>query len=522
MSSHSHSPPGSLLRNGRMLALAAACGIGIQLASIPRAAAQPAESMPGYPASQRSRQAAGVLARDITSILADRNFIDASWGISVVSCDNGELLYHFQDARNRQVASNIKLLTTAAALHRLGGDYRYATDLFIGGTIGADGQLSGNLVIRTSGDPSISPSFGVDPRSMIRGWARSLDSLGIHSLQNVLVDAGCFDSVPYAPGWAWDDEPFGFNAQISGAAIYDNGIEVTVKPGREPGAPVSIDISPSTAYVSIKVTATTSRGDSASTLDIRRERGGSVITVSGNIAATAEPYVEHVSVDHPPLFFATLVKEELERNGIVVHGMAYNAADYPERFSYGSLRGIATWLSPQLRAIVAATNKQSLNLSAEMILKKLGREFMSNGSTAAGVEVVKRMLTEIGVDVEHIRLYDGSGLSRQDMIAPADITTLLRWAHRSPIASDFMESLAIAGRDGTLANRMRSSLAENNVVGKTGYLGGIRALSGYVRTRDGELLAYSIVANNYSVPTSVVNTAQDLIAMRLASFSRKG
>lgn len=161
-----------------------------------------------------------------------------------------------------------------------------------------------------------------------------------------------------------------------------------------------------------------------------------------------------------------------------------------------------------------------------MILKKLGREFSpassAAGSTSSGLDVVRRHLGDIGIDVEHLRLSDGSGLSRQNMIAPADITTLLRWGRRSRLFEGFMASLAVAGRDGTLANRMRGTLAEGNVFAKTGYMTGIRAISGWVRTRDGEWLAFSIVLNNYSIPTSVVNTAHDLILMRLASFSRKG
>ncbi len=485
--------------------------------------AQQAESLPGPPSAQRngSRHVLSTLQRDIDAILADRNFADASWGISVVSCDNGEVLYSHNEKRNRQVASNIKLLTTATALRRLGSEFQYTTELYMGGSVAPNGELSGNLVVRCSGDPSLSPIFGVDPREIIRGWGRKLDSLGIRSVQNVLVDASNFDDIPYAPGWAWDDEPFGFNAQISAAAIYDNSVEITVTPGKTPGAPVSIDISPSTAYVTLKVTAITSRGDSASTIDISRERGSGMIVVDGNIASGSDPYVEHISVENPALFFATLVKEELSRFGIVVHGAPYNAAEYPAPFTYAALRKIDAYRSLLLRDIVATTNKLSLNLAAEMLVKKLGREYLGIGSTEAGVEVIQRMLAETGIDSEHIRLYDGSGLSRQDMIAPADMTSLLRWAYRSPIATDFMRSLATAGVDGTLANRLRGTLAERNVIGKTGYLSGIRALSGYARTRDGELLAFSIIINNYSVPTSIVNTAQDLILMRLASFSRK-
>lgn len=496
----------------------------IAIAMLQQAQGQSPINLPGLPPAQRpsTRGALPVLSTDINAILEDRNFTDATWGVSVISCDNGETLYSHNDRRNRQVASNVKLVTTAAALYKLGGDHRYWTDLYIGGAIQGNGELSGNVVIRCSGDPSISPSFGADPREIVREWARTLDSLGIRSIQNVVVDASQFDDVPYAPGWAWDDESFGFNAQISAAAIYDNSVEVTVTPGKMPGDPVSIDISPSTAYVTLKVTAMTSRRDSISTIDIRRERGTSMIVVSGNVAAGADPYVQQISVENPPLFFATLVREEFNRFGIVVHGEAYDSESYPERFTYQALRKVGTHRSPTMREIVAAVNKYSLNLAAEMLVKTLGREYMGVGSTSAGLEVMKGLLAETGIDNEHIRLYDGSGLSRQDMMAPADISGLLRWTRRSPISQDFTASLAIAGVDGTLSGRLRGTLAERNAVGKTGYLGGVRALSGFIRTRDGELLAFAIITNNYSVPTSVVNTAQDLILMRLASFSRRG
>lgn len=492
------------------------------MTSVFSATAQPVirrDPLPGINRGGKGRVSS--LADDINAIISDRSFADASWGISVVSCDKQETLYGHNDLRNRQVASNIKLLTTGAAIWRLGSDYTHMTEVYISGEAGNNAGIYGDLVIRTMGDPTLSPSFGMNPRQVFRSWAATLDSLGIHSLRNVVVDASYFDELPYAPGWAWDDEPFGYNAQISAASVYDNSIEVRVTPGKMPGDPVSIDISPSTAYVTLRVTAGTSRVDSTSTLDIRRERGSDIIVISGNIATGSETYVEHISIEQPPLFYATIVSEELARAGIEIRGSAYDAADFPQPLLYQSLRKVVERRSPPLREIVAAINKQSLNLAAEMTLKSLGREFGGGGTTVAGIEVVKRFLADVGIDIEHLRLYDGSGLSRQNMLSPADMTKLLQWLHRSSISADFLASLSIAGVDGTLASRLVGTRAEKNMVGKTGYLSGIRALSGYVRTRDGELLAFSIVSNNYSVPTGVVNTAQDLIIMRLASFSRR-
>jgi len=493
--------------------------------------AQPsrAERLPG-PSPARSggatrtteRQALSQLSQDIDAIIADRNFSDATWGISVVSCETGETIYGSNDRQNRQVASNIKLLTTATALQRLGSDYRFGTTLYANGTVGDGGVLHGDLVVRTSGDPSISPSFGVDPQEMIRGWAHVLDSLGIRVVRNIIVDASAFDNVPFGPGWAWDDEPFGYNAPISAAAIFDNSITVTVTPGRAPGRSVLIDISPATAYVTLKVSAVTSRPDSASTLDIRRGRGDLTIEVGGNIALGSTPYTETISIEDPNIFFGTLVQEELVRAGINVEGVALDAAERTEPYDYSKLRPLAAHHSPPLREIVAATNKQSINLAAEMLLKKLGREIHGVGSTNAGLEVVRALLAGTGIDVDRLRLFDGSGLSRQDMISTRDLASFLRWARRSGIGRDYMASLPVAGRDGTLARRLHGTLAENNVIAKTGYMNGVRAISGYMRSRDGEWLAFSIVTNNYSVPTGVVNTAQDLILMRLASFTRRG
>lgn len=486
------------------------------------AAQQPTkpEATPGV-SRYYGKQRVTELTKDIDAIISDRNFTDATWGISIVSCNTGELLYQHDGRKNRQIASNLKLLTTMTTLRRLGGTYRYTTGVYVTGEITPTGELLGDLVVRTGGDPSLSPTFGINPADVLKSWAWALDSMGIRSVRNVIVDASVFDDVPYAPGWSWDDESYGFNAQISAAALYDNSVEITVAPGRTPGRPVSIDLYPSTAYVTLKVTATTTRTDSASTLDIRRERGGSTITVSGNIAVGSEPYVEHISIEKPPLFFATLLREELERSGITVRGSPYDAADYPEQGVYPTAREVAIYRSPSLADIVAATNKQSLNLAAEMMVKKIGRESTGSGSTAAGLDVIKRQLSELGVDAEHIRLFDGSGLSRQNMVAPADITEILRKVRGTPIFPDFLASLSVAGVDGTLGNRLKGTLAAGNIFAKSGYLSGIRAVSGYARTREGEWLAFSIVTNNYSVPTGVVNTAQDLILMRLASFSRK-
>lgn len=477
------------------------------------------EATPGARSSQ-ARARLHSLAADINSIIGDYAFVDASWGVSVVSCQSGEILYEHDANRNRQYASNIKLVTTSAALALLGSDYRFSTEIYIAGLI-ADGTTENDLVIRPMGDPTISPSFGVDPRGVLGEWGGVLDSLGVRKVRNVVVDASWYEDTPYGPGWAWDDEAYGFNARVSAAAIYDNSVEVRIEPGEVAGAPVRIHLVPPTAYVSLQVTAVTGTTIGMGTIDVRRERGSDIITVSGSIALGAEPYVENISVDDPPIYLGTLVSEELARRNIAVKGGVVDAADLRRPLPYSSMRRIHVHRSQPLRRIVTAINKQSLNLAAELLVREIGQRECGAGETAAGIDAVRRWHGTTGVDPERIRIVDGSGLSRLNMLAPSDVTRILRASWMAPWWADFRASLSVAGVDGTLANRMTGSLAAGNAIGKTGFLNGIRALSGYVRTRDGEWLAFSIVANNYSVPTGVVNTAQDMIVMRLASFARK-
>ncbi len=486
------------------------------------AAAQSGPRVPGTPggATTPRRAPLSVLASDIQQIITDRAFADASWGVSVVSCDNGEVLFDFDAGKNRQFASNLKLLSTSTALSALGADRRFTTEIYIGNVVDAGDGID-DLVIRALGDPSMSPSFGVDPREILGSWAGTLDSLGVHRIRNIIVDASRYESTPFGPGWSWDDEAYGFNARVSAAAMYDNSVEVRVTPGTEPGSPARIDLIPATAYVTLQVTAQTASRDAVGTIEVKRERGSDIVTVSGSIAVGAEPYVEHIAVEDPNVFMGTLMEEELERRGIPVRGAILDAEDVRRPIPYSIMRRVSVRRSSPLRELLPAINKQSLNLATEMLVREMGFDDCGVGTTMAGLEVVRRFMRDAGIDPEKTRIVDGSGLSRLNMLSAADMTRLLRTAWRARWGADFRASLAVAGRDGTLTNRMKGTLAEGNALGKTGFLNGIRALSGYVRSRDGEWMAFSIVVNNYSVPTSVVNTAQDLVVMRLASFSRK-
>jgi D-alanyl-D-alanine carboxypeptidase/D-alanyl-D-alanine-endopeptidase (penicillin-binding protein 4) len=119
-------------------------------------------------------------------------------------------------------------------------------------------------------------------------------------------------------------------------------------------------------------------------------------------------------------------------------------------------------------------------------------------------------------------LADGSGLSRYDYVTAEMMVTVLSRLHADPRHRDrFVATLPIAGRDGTISTRLRATRAEANAIAKTGSIANVRALSGYVRTRDGETLAFSILANNFTAPAATVNWMADLAVETLANYSRR-
>ncbi len=191
---------------------------------------------------------------------------------------------------------------------------------------------------------------------------------------------------------------------------------------------------------------------------------------------------------------------------------------------------VATWQSEPLGRIVEAVNKESINLYADVLLKLIGTrpggpvatEDAPMGSHARGSAVARqRAWGPMGVDTAAVDLVDGSGLSRMDLITPASTTALLRAMHRhrdADVRRAFRESLPIGGVDGTLKNRFRDSAARGNVRAKTGSLGGVSSLSGYVTTRGGRVLTFSILCNNYTGGSSAARSAQDAAVNALAGL----
>lgn len=468
------------------------------------------------------------LQTDIDGLVSTPELSNASIGISIVSIENGEYFYRKNDTKNFIPASTLKTLTTAAALEYLGRDFRYSTKIYFDGEPPKDGEFTGNMIIRASGDPTMSSFFYADPIDVLEVIALKLDSLGIRSIRgNIIADDSYFDDTYYAAGWALDDVMYPYSAQVNALSFTDNKIDVRVMPAQNVGELSKITMQPDNTYVRIINNTLTVPSDVPEILTPYREPRTNSIEIRGKIPLdTKTPSTTRgtklaLTIDNPSLYFLNLFKQTLEKHGIKVRGALLDYEDWNMVISYAQLPVIAEHTSPPLSEIIAVVNKFSHNLCAEMLIKTIGKETTGIGSFTKGIEQVKKYASRIGILPDNVAIIDGSGLSRLNLFSPQNQVSLLSSIYRSDKRSDFMESLAIPGAQGTLRGRMTQSRAEKNVRAKTGSMNNVSTICGYVTTRDNEQLAFSIMVNGFTVPENIVQNMQDLICMRLSSFSRK-
>ncbi len=459
---------------------------------------------------------------DIQDIIDDTATNNAWWGVYAVDLNSGEAIYADNAGRSFIPASGTKLYTTAAALDLLGPDYRYKTQLFADGAI-ERGVLSGNLIVRGAGDPSLgSVEFDQPPTHVFHAWADSLHAAGVTRVAgDIIGDDNIFDDTPLGNSWAWDDEVYGYSAQASGLSFHDNAVNVAIA-AREYGESAAVTWSPAaTSYVTVlNATRTIARG-AALKEGYDRAQGTNRIELSSEVPV-GRIDKESIAVHNPTLFFVHALREVLIDRGISVGGTLVDVDDLSIRPNYPALRRLATYLSPPLADLVTVINKHSQNLYAELVLRTIGTEHpvddedLDAGSAEMGIAAAMETFLAAGIDTSRLQLVDGSGLSRMNLATPAMTVQLLQFmaGHADTrVRSTFENSLAVGGQSGTLEHRLRSVSAR--VRAKTGSLGNVSSLSGYLDTRKGRHLAFSIVCNHFTVPTRTIRRAQDRIVTAL-------
>ncbi|HSE48398.1 MAG TPA: D-alanyl-D-alanine carboxypeptidase/D-alanyl-D-alanine-endopeptidase [Terriglobales bacterium] len=478
------------------------------------------------PAFAKSRQ--DELAKKIEQILADPEVARGFWGVQVVSLQTGKTLYELNADKLFTPASNTKLFTTAATFALIGPEFRFQTSVETLGTIDKYGRLSGDLVLVGRGDPNLSgrllPYAAGGPRQLpppavLEKLADELVRKGLKFIDgDVVADDSYFPFQRWAPGWEQDDLVTEYGAPVSALTINDNVVYVRIMPADRPGEKAFVAVEPFADYYRVDNRVnTTPPGTGPSKITISREPGSNDLLLWGTIPQDDPGGTQAIAVDDPAQFAAQWFRRLLERRGVVVYGR--------ERTRHTELANLTTFsvtsraaagggtlsnmtVMPLVLAVhdsgplsedLMVINKISQNLHAELMLRLLGRERGTAGTIDGGLEVLNGFLSKAGITPEEYMLFDGSGMSRQNLVTPRATVKLLRYAATQPWGDMYLRTLPVGGVDGTLANRFRGSPAEGHVHGKTGSLGHVNSLSGYLDTMKGDRLAFAIYANNHNL-----------------------
>jgi len=464
------------------------------------------------------------LQEDIIALIESKELKEANIGVFIKSLKNGETLIKYNENKNFVPASSLKIVTSLAALELLGEDFRFQTKLYLDGEINQNGEFYGNIIIRGFGDPTLSKVFYEDPAIIFDNWIKELDSLGISSIKgNIIGDDNYFDEALYPEGWAWDDMSYPFSAPINALSFYENKVDIFFQQGDTIGELTSHKIAPANNYLRIVNKVFTGEIDQPSELNVQRDILNNNIEINGFLPFdTLENRIlmKAVAINNPTYYLLHIFLDRLNAHNIRFRGALLDIDDWNEKPAYYKLQSLSLNESKPLSDIVTIMNKQSNNLIAETLVKTIGKELNSVGSFESGINEINKFLSKIDVNTEKINLKDGSGLSRLNLISPKDLGAVLTFANRSKSKKTFWNSLAKPGEEGTLKRRMKNTLAQRNVFAKTGSMNNISTICGFAKTRDNEELAFVVMFNNFSCPLVIAQNIQDLICMRLTTFTR--
>ena len=456
---------------------------------------------------------------------ADKGF----WGALVTDADTGEVLYALNPEHYFEPASNAKLFTTAMALATLGPDFRIRTTVETTGNVDSSGRLHGDLVLVGRGDANLSNRIFPFEKGAERSGpsekalgelADQVVAAGIKEVDgDVVADDSYFTPTRFPPGWTVDDTVWSYGAAVSAIAVNDNAMTLSVSPGAAAGTPFTFDLRPWSGFYHVQNDATTTRAGTEAQLRISRDPESQTFVLGGTmpVGAPTRPLV--LAVPQPAEHAAGLLLLLLQMRGVRIDGAS--RARHSAEVASGCCMAppvpavLAQRMSPPLLQDLQATNKLSLNLHAEILLRVAAKEKGNATTMDDALKFAEQFRQSAGIAANDVQLTDCSGLSRNDLVTPQSVVQLLAWAARQKWGADFAATLPVAGQDGTLENRMKGTLAAGRVHAKTGLVEHVEGLSGYATTVRGEHLIFSMFGNNQGMRSRDAMGALDAICVAM-------
>ncbi len=418
--------------------------------------------------------------------------VSRAMSVQVVELGSGEEIYSYNADEPRIIASNTKLLTTAAAFDTVGPGFFFETNVLWRGDR-SDGGLLGDVAVLGGGDPNISGRhYGGDPLVVFRQWAQEFKRLGVHRIEgDLFLVTGLFEPPLVHPDWPRDQLHRWYEAPVAALSFSDNCVLVRIWPGQAPGEPARVEMIPDLGVLRVENTARTTDSSKRHKVVVDRRNGSDLLQVSGSIYRRAAPVESWITVPDPVSYFGVALKAAFEEEGVELLGGLRPTMRLPS----GQWRWVAGHRS-DLMTTSEVINKRSQNFFAESLLKVMGARLCGSGSWQAGRQVVEEFLSRVGIQPDEYRLADGSGMSRGNQFSARQMTTVLRYMFEHEKGKEFLLTLPYSGEEGL---RWERRLAEEpyrgNIFAKTGSLLGVSTLSGYAKGRSGKIYAFSILCN---------------------------
>jgi D-alanyl-D-alanine carboxypeptidase/D-alanyl-D-alanine-endopeptidase (penicillin-binding protein 4) len=438
----------------------------------------------------------------VDTILADKSLVKVPVGVEIAELGGKPEATRTLYTRNNLMplipASNLKLITTSAALDRLGADFRFRTQLVF---------HDGNLILIGDGDPAFGDAellkpLGWDVTTVYQNWARRVKELNLGPIKNVIVDDSIFDTDAVHPNWPADQRLDWYEAEVAGMNLNMNCLDVYIKPSA-PGQLVTWTTNPPTHFVSIDNQCTT--GDGKPWLN--HPEGSNEMTLRGKASEVNDVPIQ-ITIHDGPMYAGTVLAETMKAAGVSCPADAKQDRTMRSQMSRAIAAGDKSWQviavhETPIAQVLNRANKDSKNLYAECLCKRMGAQASGeSGSWKNGSDASVAFLKKIGVPATQFLLDDGSGLSKENQLTASALARLLCHDYFSADSKLFIDSLPIAGVDGTLKTRFAGSPLRGRVMAKTGTVHGVSCLSGYLNARNGKTYVFSILINKDTAGTA--------------------
>ena len=471
----------------------------------------------------------------IESVAVNDILRGSSLGVLAVT-EGGRTIASWNPGQRLVPASTMKLITTGAAMHQLGTDFKFTTRLGYTGEI-KDGTLDGDLYIVGGGDPTIASKDSIALRrdALFAQWKGFLDKAGIKKINGrVIGDGRYFDGPIEMDSWQFQDVGTAYGTGGDGLCFYENAIDMKVTPGPTVGSPIPVIVSfPSLPWMKYQFVCKTGKAGTGDELYMFTSEFAPYAEVRGTFAIDRNAKTEEFSNKFGAYTCAHYFREYLASKGVdVTMGVAdvrlgrvrsdlRSLENGPYAARVDDLKMIGTTYSPALKRIVRECLLESDNFYAETFYKILGRRLHHSASPDSCSAALTDVLKKIGADPSSIKIADGSGLSRTTYISPEYFIKFLSAMMDSPVFEEYIETLGQpGGRHYESRLKGESDAVKSRVHLKSGSMGGVRCFSGYIEPSEGsksDAIVFSIMTNNFTVPISRVDPIIDRIIALLAS-----